>query len=130
MADKTQLAVLREGVAAWNAWRATHKDTRPELSHASLCGLDLINVDFSEADLSHADLRGAVLTDATLAGANLEGANCFRAVLAGADLNGANLLGAKFLSCPQLAEARNWEAAIRDTDHACGAAIPPRRSHH
>lgn len=130
MVDKTHLAVLLESISAWNAWRETHKETRPELSHASLCGLDLIDANLSGADLSNADLRGAVLTGASLIGANLEGADCFRAVLAGADLDGANLHGAKFLSCPQLAEARNWQKAIRDLDHACGAPIPSHRTHH
>ena len=42
----------------------------------------------------------------------------------GADLSAADLRGARFLHCPQLEAARNWQAAYRDEDLACGAAIP------
>jgi uncharacterized protein YjbI with pentapeptide repeats len=124
MADKTQLAMLKSGVGAWNAWRTAHADARPELADAHLYGLDLIGANLAAADLRKADLRGTNLSDAILIGAHLEGADCFRAVLDGADLSGANLVGARFLSCPQLVAARNWQSAYRDLDLACGAPIP------
>ncbi len=124
MTDKTQFAVLKQGVGAWNAWRTAHADVRVELSHANLCGVDLINANLAGADLHNADLRGSILRGATLIGANLQGANFFRTVLEEADLSGANLVGARYLSCPQLMAARNWQSAFRDTDLACGAPIP------
>ena len=68
MADKTQLAMLKSGVNAWNEWRAAHADARPELSGAHLCGLDLIGVDLAGADLRKADLRGTNLSDAAAIG--------------------------------------------------------------
>ena len=105
MADDAQLAVLKQGAKAWNGWRAAHSDIRPDLSNASLRGLDLVNADLSRADLRRADLRGT---------------NLSRAVLVG-----ANLTGAKFFNCPQLIAARNWQSAFRDSDLACGAPIPP-----
>jgi uncharacterized protein YjbI with pentapeptide repeats len=125
MADKTILALLRRGVSGWNDWRATHPDTRPDLSHAGLYGLDLANANLAGADLRKADLRGANLAGATLARADLAGADFFKATLDGADLSGANLAGARFLTCPQLVAARNWQSSLRDPELACGAPIPP-----
>jgi len=125
MADETHLAVLKQGVAAWKQWRAVHADRRPDLSSASLRGLDLAKVDLRWADLRKADLRGTILSGAVLIGANLAGANFFKAVLDGADLSGANLIGAQFLDCAQLMTTRNWRSAFRDSDLACGAPVPP-----
>jgi uncharacterized protein YjbI with pentapeptide repeats len=125
MADDTHLAVLKQGADAWNEWRAAHADTPPDLSDASLRGLDLAKVDLPGADLCKADLRGTNLSGAVLVGANLAGANLFKAVLDGADLSGASLIGARFLNCAQLVTTRNWQSASRDSDLACGAPIPP-----
>jgi uncharacterized protein YjbI with pentapeptide repeats len=124
MADEAQLALLKQGVDAWNEWRAAHADTRPDLSSASLRGLTLAKADLSGADLRQADLRGAILSGATLTGADLASADLFKAVLDGADLSGANLIGAQFLNCAQLVTARSWSSARRDPDLACGAPIP------
>ncbi|MCI0429384.1 MAG: pentapeptide repeat-containing protein [Rhodospirillales bacterium] len=125
MADEAHLALLKQGVDAWNAWRAAHANTRPDLSDVSLRGLDLAKVDLPGADLCKADLRGTNFSGAVLIGANLAGANLFKAVLDGADLSGANLIGARFLNCAQLMTTRNWQSASRDSDLACGAPIPP-----
>ena len=125
MAAETHLAVLKQGVDAWNEWRAAHADTRTDLSNVSLRGLNLAKVDLTGADLRNTDLRGTVLSDATLIGTNLTSANFFKAALDGADLSGANLIGAQFLNCAQLMTTRNWQSAFRDSDLACGAPIPP-----
>jgi uncharacterized protein YjbI with pentapeptide repeats len=126
MADKEQVAILRQGANAWNEWRTAHALACPDLAHAPLCGLDLVNVDFSGADLRDADLRGTVLKRARLVGANLAGAYLFKTVLDGADVSGANFVGARFLSCPQLVAALHWESTLRDVDLAWGAPIPLR----
>lgn len=130
MADDAHLAVLKQGVDAWNRWRAAHPDMRPDLSNANLRGLDLVKMDLSRADLRRTDLRGTVLSGAVLVDADLSEANFFKAVIEGADLSGANLIGAKFFNCAQLIAARNWQTVIRDSDLACGAPIPliPHRS--
>jgi uncharacterized protein YjbI with pentapeptide repeats len=125
MADGTHFAVLKQGVDAWNEWRAAHPDPRPDLSNVSLRGLDLANADFSRADFRKTDLRGTILRGATLVGANLASANFFKAVLDDADFSGANLIGAQFLTCAQLMTTRNWQSAFRDSDLACGAPLPP-----
>jgi uncharacterized protein YjbI with pentapeptide repeats len=124
MANDTHLAVLKRGVAAWNEWRAAQPAMRPDLSSASLRGLDLAKIDLSGADLSKADLRGTILSGAVLVDADLAEANFFKAVLDGADLSGVNLIGALFLNCAQLVATRNWQSSFRDPDLACGASIP------
>ena len=106
---------------------AENRDT-PDLSHASLRGLDLSGCDLSRTDLGGADLRGTNFDGANLSGARLEGANLFKAVLDDADLTGAFLYGVQFLNCAQLVVARNWQSVFRDDVLACGASIPNRKS--
>ena len=125
MPNDEHVAMLARGAAAWNEWRAKD-DEAPDLSRASLRGLDLSGFDLSRADLRGADLRGTNLSGANLLGAHLEGANLFKAVLDGADLAGAFLNGAQFLNCAQLIITRNWQSAFRDETLGCGASIPDR----
>jgi uncharacterized protein YjbI with pentapeptide repeats len=96
----------------------------PDLSQASLRGLDLSGFDLSQVDLRDADLRGTKLCDADLSGAYLEGANLFKAVLDGANLAGALLARVQFLNCAQLIVTQNWQSAFHDDSFACGAPIP------
>ena len=124
MANEEQTAHLKEGVEAWNAWRAAHREVSPDLPGAPLRGLDLTGAELEKANLKGADLRGTNLGEANLKGANLEGANFFKAILNGANLANANLRGAQFLNCAQLKFARNWPSAARDEDLACGQPIP------
>ena len=124
MANDSHLALLKQGAAAWNEWRAAHGVTRPDLSSAGLRGLDLAKVDLSGADLRQTDLRGTILSSAVLIDADLAGANFFKSILDGADLSGANLIGARFLNCAQLIAAPNWQSAVRDPELECGAPIP------
>ena len=125
MPNDEHVAMLGRGAAVWNTCRAEHDET-PDLSLASLRGLDLIGFDLSRTDLRGVDLRGTKFCDADLSGARLEGANFFKAVLDGADLAGAFLTGAQFLDCAQLIVTRNWQSAFRDESLACGAPVPDR----
>lgn len=125
MPNDEHVALLGRGAATWHAWRADH-DEAPDLSRATLRGLDLSGFDLSRADLQGADLRGTQFCGANLSAAHLEGANFFKAVLDDADLAGAFLHGALFLSCAQLVVARNWQSTFRDEALTCGATIPDR----
>ena len=101
MANEEQLAIIRQGPEAWNAWRRKHPDVRPDLSGARLIMADLGGADLSganlngaylnEADLNEADLRTANLSGANLIMADLGGANLSVAILIMADLGGADL---------------------------------------
>src|SRR5215467_8957156 len=122
MPSDEDVALIRKGAAAWNAW-PNKRDEAPDLSRAGLRGLDLSEFNLSRADLQGADLRG---TNLKLSGANLREANLFKAVLDGADLTGAFLQGAQFLNCAQLTVTRNWQSAFRDDELACGASVPHR----
>ena len=122
------MALLRSGVSAWDGWRDRNAGIAPDLSNASLRGLDLSSADLHAADLRRADLRGTILRGARLAHARLEGANLFKAVLEDADLDGAVLLDVQFLNCSQLVTARNWANAQRDPALACGAPIPEAKT--
>jgi uncharacterized protein YjbI with pentapeptide repeats len=101
MANPEHLQSLMQGVEAWNRRRVwnLYRDTRPDLSMATLSGVDLRQVDLREADLREAhlsvvDLRQAELSGADLRGADLRGANLRETHLRGADLSGADLRGA------------------------------------
>jgi uncharacterized protein YjbI with pentapeptide repeats len=111
MANEEHLRRIKQGVSAWNAWRAEHPKETINLQGGNLRETDLTQVDLHGALLSQADLgwailqgadfRGAVLKrtalmQADLSGANLRGAQCHEAVLTGANLRGAMLKGAAF----------------------------------
>jgi hypothetical protein len=108
MADLEQIALLRRGVEAWNAWRAENPDAPIELTGAELGGMSLVQANLVRAQLERAHLEGADLSGALLFGANLEGANLNAAKLDGADLGWANLSDAAMLS-----------AEVNGTDLSC-----------
>lgn len=69
MANKEQLAILSQGVEAWNDWRKQNPDAKVNLRGQSFKGKNLSKVNFS-----HADIQGANFTHAKLIGANFNGA--------------------------------------------------------
>ena len=107
MANPEHLAILKEGVQAWNKWRAENAEDRPDLRGADLSGADLSEADLREVDLSEARLIEAILCFANLSGANLYLANLSEAILCFANLRGARLSGA------DLSEADLSEADLR-----------------
>lgn len=108
MADQEQLALLKSGVEAWNAWRAVHPEIPIDLAGADLAGASLVQANLLKAHLERAHLGGADLTGAHLFGAHLEGANLNAAKLDGADLGWANLSDCSMLS-----------AEVNGTDLSC-----------
>jgi uncharacterized protein YjbI with pentapeptide repeats len=97
MANEEHVALLKQGVEAWNAWRrdayrrGNPLSLRPDLRAAALSGADLIEADLSAANLNKANLGGASLSGADLSGANLGEVNLIRADLIGTNLRGADL---------------------------------------
>lgn len=112
MADEEHLAIMRQGLEAWDVWRKENPRVRPNLTgadlsgadlsgfiliYADLSGADLTNADLSETYLANINLSGADLTAADLSKADLSGANLADAYLVRADLSGANLTHADFV---------------------------------
>jgi hypothetical protein len=93
MADEEHVAILKKGMATWNAWRDENPDIIPDLNGAHLFG-DLAGADLSKAQLFGADLAGSDLSKANLSGANLQFATLLNTDLTGAVLTGAFLNGA------------------------------------
>lgn len=104
MANKEQLAILKQGVKVWNKWRKDNRGIKIDLSRAKLSGMDLRRVDFVGANLSNARLTGINLRYANLIGAefqysdlqgaNLRDTNLSDAIIAGSNLKEANLANA------------------------------------
>jgi len=138
-------ALLKKGVDAWNDWRRSNPEVRPDLRGVKLLnvvsvgdppsgfamrgtdlsGFNLSNADLSDAclvlaDLEHADLRQARLDETDLTEANLSGAKLAEACLGGAKLTRARAQGADFsrgvLSNADLTEADLTEALLCQTE--------------
>ncbi|HOX36896.1 MAG TPA: pentapeptide repeat-containing protein [Candidatus Brocadiia bacterium] len=95
LANLEHLAILHEGVEAWNNWRQESQEV-PDLSHANLKGAQLEQVNFNNANLIRANLRRANLrrarfNRAQLERANLSWANLLESTMIQAGLEGANL---------------------------------------
>jgi hypothetical protein len=99
MANDDEIAKLKEGVEAWNAWREKNPVLLPNLIGANLRETKLIGANLSGAALTGANLREAKLIGANLTGADLREANLIGANLIGANLIGANLIGANLSGC-------------------------------
>ena len=115
MANDEHVALLKQGVTAWNAWRDENPDILPDLRGANLRGANLSGANLFVANLSGANLRGANLSAANLFVANLSEANLSEADLRGAHLRGAHLREAD-LSEADLREARLLRATLVDTN--------------
>jgi hypothetical protein len=112
MANPEHLAILNQGVEAWNEWRREHRNVIPDLRGADLRGADfrgadlsdanLINANFSDANLgrasfSDANLSDADLTNVNLSYANLSFTNFSEAILLNANLSNTFLYNAGFI---------------------------------
>ena len=109
MADGEHLGILKQGVAAWNKWRASNPEIRPNLTAADLTAADL-----AFADLERADLRGANLTAADLAGAIIVGADLERANLTNASFTSANLTIADLTDAKDLTQEQLNSACVME----------------
>lgn len=110
MANEEHLAILKQGVEAWNQWREENANLVPDLSKADLSKANLSKANLSEANLSEANLSEANLSEADLARARFTKGYLIRtdisdAILFEADLTKAYLMGV------------NWTNAI------CGGTV-------
>src|SRR5258708_7475832 len=93
MANDEHVALLKQGVEAWNAWRDKNPNILPDLSGVDLYNAHLGGLDLRGTNLSGADLREANCKGADLSGANLRGAALVHTDLTGADLTGCHVFG-------------------------------------
>ena len=101
MANEEQLAILHQGVEAWNTWREKNPFEEIDLSGADLSwallsgvnfhGANLRNANIINAELGQSNLAGADLREAYLCGAYLRGSTLIRTNFSGAYLNEADL---------------------------------------
>lgn len=88
MANEEQLAILKQGVEAWNNWRKKNENVNVKID---LEGAELGEAELGGADLSDAHLRGAYLRGTRLRGSVLHGANLIDTDLIDTDLIEADL---------------------------------------
>jgi len=69
------LAILKSGVAKWNAWRVQNRRLMVNLSRADLRRTNLQGADLRGADLRRADLSWARIAHADLSGVEVTGAS-------------------------------------------------------
>lgn len=126
MADQEQLAIIRTGSKAWNAWRRSHREAIINLEEAELAGTDLSGANLTGANLRRANLLEAYLDRtrlrrADLAGSYLVDARVTRADLRESILDGADLAESNFseadLTKADLRKANLWETTF------CGAVL-------
>src|SRR6516164_9526142 len=120
MANEEHVALLKQGVAAWNTWRDANLDIYVDLRKADLIGANLREanlgkVNLSDANLKGANLKGANLSKADLTGAFLRGADLFEAELSKADLIKADLIEAVLIGA-NLSDANFRGAGLFEAD--------------
>ncbi len=102
MANDEHVAMLKQGMAAWNEWREKNPDIRPDLTGANLSGWDLRNANLSRTRLIDTDLSTAILSHAVFIGAECSSET---------DFSGARLVHANF-SDVNLSDARLIDANL------------------
>lgn len=126
MANTEQLDILRQGVTAWNDWRAANPGVAIDLSgavldHETLAAagttpagkIDLTKINLCQAKLTDVQMSGLDLTHADLSYAKLDNAVFADVLLDFAMLDGAELPHSKFWngSAP---EASFWDAVLEE----------------
>ena len=95
MANEEHVAILKKGVATWNAWRDENPEIRPDLQREVLWKAYLPRANLPRANLTGARLNEANLSWANLSRADLSGGVLVSAILVDTDLTGADLTGCR-----------------------------------
>ena len=120
MQMKEHLSILKQGVGAWNVWRAKNIYVYADFNETDLNGADLRGIDlrlahFRRANLFRSDLKGANLSGADFSDADFSQANLSEANLNKANLKGASLSGA-FVTEANLSQANLLAANLRNAN--------------
>ncbi len=125
MANEEHLAILKQGVKAWNKWRQDNFQTILGLGSADSEGIEyggralrtvkLVGAHLQAVYLGGPEVRKADLGQAVLRRTSLGGANLYSADLSGTDLRKTDLSGAN-LSLANLAKANLSGANIQKAD--------------
>lgn len=91
MANREQLALLKQGVEVWNSWREQNPTIEINLESADLRDASLERVNLADANLEGANLSCACLNRGNLVRARLQRANLAHAMLDHANLAHAHL---------------------------------------
>lgn len=91
MANEKHVALLKQGIESWNAWRKENPDNKIDLREANLYNTDLFGANLRGADLYNAELSSTDLRFADLHNTNLQSAYLHSADLRNAILRNANL---------------------------------------
>ena len=117
MANPEHVAIIQQGVEAWNRWRKAHPSIAPDLSKAALSGLRLDKADLHGANLTGAELRRVTFWNTQLEQADLSSAHLMFADFRDAQLGRATLRRAN-LRAALLIRAKLPAANLREADLA------------
>ena len=76
MADNNQIAILSQGVEAWNRWREENPDVLIDLKNAKLMHMNLENANLAKADLKEANLSFTNFKNANLSSVSFDQKLC------------------------------------------------------
>jgi hypothetical protein len=113
MADNNQIAIISQGVEAWNKWREENPDVLIDLKGAKLMHMNLENANLAKADLKEANLSFTNFKNANLVFSNLEGAIFYFANFESANFGAAHLQNA-YLEDANLTGARLSGANLKN----------------
>lgn len=120
MADPEHVAVLEQGIKAWNKWRKRHPEIHPDLRKVDLSEAQCIGADFRRTNLSGANLCGAILSSVRLSDSDLSDANLSDACLSYTDLGRTDFSSADLCNAilchTNLSGANFRETDLKDTN--------------
>lgn len=91
MSNPEHMAILQQGVEAWNSWRDNNAGIMPDLRDADFWEENLVGANFKDTNLTNSNLEEARLWGTELEGANLTGATLDRADLSNTYLSDTKL---------------------------------------